>query len=122
MVQWVKNLPAMQETQEKRVQSLDQEDTLEEEMATAPILLPGESHGQRSLVYYSPWGRKKSDTTEATEHACTHTHTYSKVTTYMENLESYHTYLRKDPDSSNIWETLSLPLRLMLSQRQQTPI
>ena len=24
----------------------------------------GESHGQRSLVGYSPWGRKESDTTE----------------------------------------------------------
>ena len=25
---------------------------------------PGESHGQRSLAGYSPWGRKESDTTE----------------------------------------------------------
>ena len=29
-----------------------------------PVLFPGESHGQRSLVGYSPWGRKESDTTE----------------------------------------------------------
>ena len=29
-----------------------------------PVLLPGESHGQKSLVGYSPWGRKESDTTE----------------------------------------------------------
>ena len=29
-----------------------------------PVLLPGESHGGRSLVSYSPWGRKESDTTE----------------------------------------------------------
>ena len=29
-----------------------------------PVLLPGESHGQRSLVGYSPWGCKESDTTE----------------------------------------------------------
>ena len=29
-----------------------------------PAFLPGESHGQRSLVGYSPWGRKESDTTE----------------------------------------------------------
>ena len=29
-----------------------------------PGLLPGKSHGQRSLVGYSPWGRKESDTTE----------------------------------------------------------
>ena len=28
------------------------------------VLLPGESHGQRTLVGYSPWGRKESDTTE----------------------------------------------------------
>ena len=31
-----------------------------------PIFLPGESHGQRSLVDYSPWGCKESDTTEMT--------------------------------------------------------
>ena len=29
-----------------------------------PGFLPGKSHGQRSLVGYSPWGRKESDTTE----------------------------------------------------------
>ena len=29
-----------------------------------PVFLPGESHGQRSLVGYSPRGRKESDTTE----------------------------------------------------------
>ena len=31
-----------------------------------PGFWPGESHGQRSLVGYSPWGRRESDTTEAT--------------------------------------------------------
>ena len=31
---------------------------------STPVLLPGKSHGQRSLVGYSPWGRKESDTTE----------------------------------------------------------
>ena len=29
-----------------------------------PVLLPGKSHGQRSLVGYSPWDHKESDTTE----------------------------------------------------------
>ena len=29
-----------------------------------PVFLPGEFHGQRSLVGYSPWGRKVSDMTE----------------------------------------------------------
>ena len=54
----VKNLPAMQETQ---VQSLDREDPLEKGMVPTPVFLPGESHGQRSLAGYSPWGRTESD-------------------------------------------------------------
>ena len=29
-----------------------------------PVSLPGKSHGQRSLVDCSPWGRKESGTTE----------------------------------------------------------
>ena len=36
-----------------------------------PVLLPGESHGQRTLAGYSPWGHKESDTTEVTQHAHT---------------------------------------------------
>ena len=31
-----------------------------------PVFLPRESQGQKSLAGYSPWGRKESDTTEAT--------------------------------------------------------
>ena len=34
-----------------------------------PGFLPGASHGQRSLVGYSPWGHKESDRTEATQYA-----------------------------------------------------
>ena len=30
---------------------------------STPVILPGESHGQRSLVGYSPWGRTESDMT-----------------------------------------------------------
>ena len=29
-----------------------------------PVLLPGESHGQRSMVGCSPWGREQSDASE----------------------------------------------------------
>ena len=36
----------------------------EKEMASTSVFLPGESQGLRSLVGYSPWGHKKSDTTE----------------------------------------------------------
>ena len=33
-----------------------------------PVFLPGEYHGQRTLVGYSPWGHKESDTTEQLTH------------------------------------------------------
>ena len=33
-----------------------------------PVILPGESHGQRSLTGYSSWGHKESDTTERLNH------------------------------------------------------
>ena len=59
--QMVKILPAMQEI---RVQSMTQEDPLEKEMSTIPVFLLGEFHGQRSLVGYSPWCQKESDTTK----------------------------------------------------------
>ena len=36
----------------------------EKAMAPPPVLLPGKSHGQRSLVGCSPRGREESDTTE----------------------------------------------------------
>ena len=61
MAQLVKNPPAMWETW---VHSLDWEDPLEDGMATHSRVLPGESHGQRSLVGYSPWGCKELDSTE----------------------------------------------------------
>ena len=34
------------------------------EWQPTPVFLPGESHGQRSLIGCSPWGREESDTTE----------------------------------------------------------
>jgi len=33
------------------------------EWLPTPVFLPGEFHGQRSLVDYSPWGHKESDMT-----------------------------------------------------------
>ena len=56
-----KNLSATQET---RVPSLGWEDPLEKEMASTLVFLPGEFHGQKSLLGYSPWDQKKSDTAE----------------------------------------------------------
>ena len=40
--------------------------SLEEGMATHLVFLPGECHGQWSLVSYSLWSHKESDTMEAT--------------------------------------------------------
>ena len=39
-----------------QVQPLDLEDPLEEDMSTHSSILAWESHGQRSLEGYSPWG------------------------------------------------------------------
>ena len=35
-----------------------------------PVFLPGKVHGQRSLIWCSPWGLKESDTTEHKQHRC----------------------------------------------------
>ena len=50
-----------------------------------PVFQPGKrSHGQRSLVGYSLWGCKESDTTE---HTHTHTHTHILIFHMLEHLE-----------------------------------
>ena len=48
-------------------------------MATHPVFLPGESHGQRSLSGYSTQGYKESDTTEVTERAHTRVYSFSET-------------------------------------------
>ena len=57
----VKDLLSMQET---RVQSLGQEDPRRREWQPTPVFLPGEFHGQRSLVDYCPWGLRELEMTE----------------------------------------------------------
>ena len=57
VTQMVKKLPVMQETW---ASSLGQEDSPEKGMATHPVFLPGEFHGERGLVGYS--GVTKSQT------------------------------------------------------------
>ena len=61
----VKNPSTKQETQD----TLGQEDPLDEGIASHSVFLPGKSRGQRSLVGYSLWDHKESDTTKVTEHA-----------------------------------------------------
>ena len=54
----IKNLPA------NEGDASSWEDPLEKEMVTPFSVLAWKSHGQRSLVGYSSWGHKESDTTE----------------------------------------------------------
>ena len=68
VAQRLKRLPGMQET---RVRSLSQEDPLEKEMAAHSSTLAWRIPWGRSLVGYSPWGRKESDMTERL-HSLTH--------------------------------------------------
>ena len=68
MAQRLKRLPPMRETW---VRSLGWEDPLEKEMAIHSSILAWRSHGRRSLVGYSPWGCKQSDTTEWLHLLCT---------------------------------------------------
>ena len=60
MAQLVKNLPAMQETQDR---SSSGEDPLEKKWQLTPVFLPGQSREQRNLAGYSAWGHKESDMT-----------------------------------------------------------
>ena len=59
VAQMVKNLPEVRETW---VQSLGC--PWRRKWQPSPVFWPGEFHGQRSLVGYSPWGRRELDTTE----------------------------------------------------------
>ena len=61
VAQRVKHLSTMRETW---VRSLGRKIPWRRKWQSTPVLLPGKSHGQRSQVGYSPWGRKESDTTE----------------------------------------------------------
>ena len=53
--------PAMQETQ---VWSLVRKIPWRRQWLPTPVYLPGESHGQRSLMGYSPWGCTELDMTQ----------------------------------------------------------
>ena len=46
-----------------------------------PLFLPRESHGQRSLAGYSPWGHKESDLTKWLSHM--QAIIYQKITQFL---------------------------------------
>ena len=61
VVQTIKNLPSMQETQ---IRSLGWKILWRRKWQPTPVFLRGELHGQRRLAGYSPWGGKESDVTD----------------------------------------------------------
>ena len=64
----IKDLPAMQETW---VQSLGGERSPGgQKWQRTLVFMPEKSHGESSLVGYSPWGRNESDTTEQLTQTC----------------------------------------------------
>ena len=67
------NLPAVQETQRCRFDHWVRKIPWRRARQSTPVFLPGEFHGQRSLVGYSPWGGQDSDMTKVIEHAHTET-------------------------------------------------
>ena len=58
VAQTVKNLLAMRRP---LLDSWVQKISWRREWQPTPVFLPGEFHGQRNLVGYSPWGRQESD-------------------------------------------------------------
>ena len=73
----------MQEMQETQVWSLGWKDPWDRRWQSTPVFLPGKLHGQRSLVFYSPWGRKESD---MTEHSIAHGHWRPWISGIFRNL------------------------------------
>ena len=59
---------AMQETEEMQFDPWVRKISWRRAWQPTPVFLSGKSHGQRSLVGYSPWGHKESDMTEVTKH------------------------------------------------------
>ena len=70
--QWLSDerLPAMQETRRCGFNPWIWKIPWMRKWQPTPWFLHGESHAQRSLVHYSPWGHKEWDTTEATKPFC----------------------------------------------------
>ena len=68
--------------------SLGCEYSVEKEMATHSSVLAWESHGQRSLAGYSPWGRKESNMTELLTQ-----YIYTSIYFYFQKRYTLHTSL-----------------------------
>ena len=89
----------MQETQ---VWSLGWEGPRSREWLPTPVFLPGELHGQRSLMGYSPWGLKKSDMTEWLTFWFTLLYLPIVIFVFCNETDFFH-------DTIALWESLNFP-------------
>ena len=101
-----------------QVQPLGGEDPLEEGMATTPGFLPEESHGQRSLVGYSPQDHKESDMTEATQHASSVGLQFKKTTSLVVEWLRLCTPTARGTGSISGWGT-KVPQVMRCSQKRE---
>ena len=74
----VKNLPSMRRNRRHRFDSWVMKIHWRRKWQPTPAFSPGKSHGQRSLVGYSPCGHKESETTEQlnSSNSVLYTHTH----------------------------------------------
>ena len=79
------------------------------------VFLPGESHGQRSLVGYSPKGLKESDTTEQ---LCTHIFSYRNKAMLIAVFGNHFSFFSETPFS---WVSLK-PCTTSVGYRAQRPL
>ena len=72
-----------------------------------PVFLPGESHGERSLAGYSPWGHKELDITKQLTHIHTHTPAVSLISpsthTHAHRLQSMGSQRAGHDWATNTW-------------------
>ena len=70
-----------------------------------PVFLPGEFHGQRSLVGYSPWRSKESD--KAEQQTDTHIHTHTRHSHSIVHLPSFQPILCEVADHACLLKSVS---------------
>ena len=75
---------------------------------STPVVLPGESHGQKGLAGYNQWGRKESDTTEATQHT-----THGRLKKSSSDPKQPHASQSLKNLNGEVLETISVSLEFM---------
>ena len=120
----VKNLTAMQETW---VQSLGQNIPWRREWQHTPVFFPGEFHGERSLVGYSPWGHRVGHDWVTNTHTHTHTHTHVNYTTIkMEKMQVSSAHFSCSVVSDSLrpmdYSMLGFPVHHQLPELAQTHV